>query len=131
MTVSAKIKTSKPIKAKIYWQGRKKRQKLFDALERGEKHLIAELNITNSDEWQNMSAEFNSPRVGYRSFRVFVEFEHQLPSAQQILIDDFSLIEWQTPFSNKPPLLISVDDKQASYIGFEKPYQGSVTLTYH
>lgn len=131
MTVSAKIKTSKPVKAKIYWQGRKKRQKLFEALEQGEKHLIAELDITNNDEWQNMSADFNSPRVGYRSFRVFVEFEHQLPSAPQVLIDDFSLIEWQTPFSNKPPLLISVDDKQVSYIGFEKPYQGSVTLTYH
>ena len=98
------------------------------ALSQSEKHLIKEVVLnanaknykTNDLDWQDIEVDFNSPRSGYRSYRVLVEFEvvGTVKSKTQLDIDDFSLIEWQTAYSNSiAPPLFNLKSKQASFIG--------------
>jgi len=131
MTIKAKFKTNNTIKVNYYWQGRKKRQKLFDAFENGKKHLIESVELTGNDEWQNIEIDFNSPRIGYKSYRVLVEFDLLNDSNGQIDIDDFSLIEWQSAFSSKPkPDFFSIKSQQPAYIGLSKNTDKLITLKY-
>jgi len=131
MTVKAKFKTNNTVKVSYYWQGRKKRQKLFDAFENSEKHLINSVELTGIGEWQNIEVDFNSPRVGYRGYRILVDFELVNESEGQIDVDDFSLIEWQSAFSANPrPQFFSVKSQQPAYIGLNKNTDEAVMLTY-
>ena len=54
MTIKAKFKTNNKVKISYYWQGRKKRQKLFDAFKNSKKHLINSVELTGNDEWQGV-----------------------------------------------------------------------------
>jgi hypothetical protein len=131
MTIKAKFKTKNAVKVRYYWQGRKKRQKLFEAFKNSEKHLIKSVELTGKDEWQNIEVDFNSPRIGYKSYRILVDFELVSESKGQIDIDDFSLIEWQSAFSsNTMPHFFSVKSQQPAYIGLNKNTDKVVTLTY-
>jgi len=131
MTIKAKLKTNNAVKVSYYWQGRKKRQKLFDAFKNSEKHLINTVELKGDGEWQNIEVDFNSPRIGYKSYRVLVEFELLNDSEGQINIDDFSLIEWQSAFSSSPqPQLFSIKSQQPAYIGFNKNTDKVITLKY-
>jgi poly-gamma-glutamate capsule biosynthesis protein CapA/YwtB (metallophosphatase superfamily) len=145
MTIKTKLKSKNDVKVSFYWQGRKKRQKLFDAFKNSEKHLIKTLNINNDDKWQNIEVNFNSPRIGYKSYRVLVEFEllssskgpgddkgeDKSDNIGKIDIDDFSVIEWQSAFSNTiTPQQSNLDVSQASFIGIDLKGEYSVVLTY-
>ncbi|MCJ8273549.1 MAG: CapA family protein, partial [Psychrosphaera sp.] len=134
MTIKARIKTGQKVRARFYWQGRKNRQKLMAALQNGEKHLIATKEVNSDADWQSVEVDFNSPRVGFRGYRILVEFELlegtlNTPSSQ-IDIDDFALIEWQTAYSARPePALLSDKSRVVTYIGLDKPSVEPLTLT--
>ncbi len=131
MTIKANFKSNKVVKASFYWQGRKTRQKLFDAFENSEKHLIKTVQLNGDDNWQALELGFNSPRIGYKSYRVLVEFELENGERAQVDIDDFSLIEWQTAYSNKPtPALFTIKSKQAAFIGLNKHTSNAIKLSF-
>ena len=130
MTISANVKTTDHMKMRFYWQGRKKSQKFFEARTEGKKHLISTLSLTAADNWQPIAVSFNSPRIGYRSFRVFVEIETTNSEKTTLYLDDFAVIEWQTAFSHDPsPLFINSESKQAAYIGVNTAAATSVKIT--
>jgi hypothetical protein len=130
-TIDASLQINAPVKATFYWQGRKKRQKLFDALNNSPKHKIKTVTLTASEQWQNIKIDFNSPRVGYRSYRVLVEFENLSNELTQINIDDFSLIEWQSAFSaNEQPTKLNNISQEATFIEFNKTPSQAVTIKY-
>ena len=131
MTIKAKFKTDNKVKINYYWQGRKTRQKLFDAFANSEKHLISSVELAGNNEWQNIEVDFNSPRIGYKSYRVLVEIELLSGSKGKINIDDFSLIEWQTAFSTKSkPDYFSIKSQQSTYIGLNKNTNKAITLEF-
>jgi len=131
ITIKAMLKSKNVVKATFYWQGRKKRQKLFDAFNNGKKHLIKTVEINNQDNWQNIEVNFNSPRIGYKSYRVLVEFETTNGRNGAIDIDDFSVVEWQTAFSNSTtPQQSNFEVSQASFIGIDLQGKHSAVLTY-
>ena len=131
MTVKAKFKTNNTVRVNYYWQGRKKRQKLFDAFKNSKKHLIKSVELNGNNEWQNIEVDFNSPRIGYKSYRVIVDFELVSTNKGQIDIDDFSLIEWQSAFSSKAsPQLFSIKSRQPAFIGLNKKTKQAITLKY-
>lgn len=135
MTIKAKFKSSNAVKVSYYWQGRKKRQKLFDAFNNNKKHLIHSAKLTGNGEWQNVEVDFNSPRIGYKSYRILVDFElmneNKNESAGQIDIDDFSLIEWQSAFSSSAkPHFFTIKSLQPAYIGLNKSTDKVITLKY-
>lgn len=110
-------------KLNIYWQGRKTRDKMFDALQNGKKHLIQ--SVVLNGNWQEIVSEFNTPRVGYRSIRILLEFE----STEETYIDDLALIEWRTPWLNwqQAPNYHN-GAGQSNFIGFESPLTTNVEL---
>lgn len=129
MTVKANLKTSTALNVNVYWQGRKNRQSFTEALAQGEKHLIASLNLQANEQWQPLEVEFNSPRIGYRSYRVLIEFELADGSKSQVDLDDFAVIEWQSAFSKqRSPKLFNLGSKQASFIGLNQSTEKTVTI---
>jgi len=135
MTIKAKFKTNNSVKVSYYWQGRKKRQKLFDAFNNSKKHLIHSAKLTGNGEWQNVEVDFNSPRIGYKSYRVLVDFElvndNKNESAGQIDVDDFSLIEWQSNFSSSAkPHFFTIKSQHPAFIGLNKKTDKAVILSY-
>ncbi|WP_185972772.1 CapA family protein [Shewanella hanedai] len=136
MTVQTRVNTVKPVTLNFYWQGRKTRQKLFDAFENSEKQLIQSINVSGKGDWQTITADFNSPRIGYKSYRVLVEI---IPKAQGhqaqdsiIAFDDFSLIEWQSAYSrNTEPNGFHFGETQASVIGFNKAPSEPVVVQFN
>lgn len=120
-SVSAMVKGKG--KLNIYWQGRKTRDKMFDALQNGKKHLIQ--SVVLNGNWQEIVSEFNTPRVGYRSIRILLEFE----STEETYIDDLALIEWRTPWLNwqQAPNYHN-GAGQSNFIGFESPLTTNVEL---
>ncbi|WP_286262837.1 CapA family protein [Thalassotalea atypica] len=132
MTIKAKFKVDKGVKVNFYWQGRKTRQKLFDAFKNGKKNLIQSVTLGNSKQWQSVEIDFNSPRIGYRSYRVLAEFIAADGTQTQIDIDDFALIEWQTAYSkSEQPNFFNLNAKQASFIGLDRPVNSPIKLTLH
>jgi poly-gamma-glutamate capsule biosynthesis protein CapA/YwtB (metallophosphatase superfamily) len=131
MTIKTKFKTNNTIKVNYYWQGRKTRQKLFDAFNKGKKHLIKSVELTSNSNWQNIEVDFNSPRIGYKSYRVLVEFELVNNNNGKVDIDDFSLIEWQSAFSsNAKPNFYSINSQQPTFIGLNENTDKSIKLNY-
>ena len=115
---------------KFYWQGRKTRDKYFDALENRPKHLISKVKLSAKDSWQPVEIDFNSPRIGYRSYRVLVEVVNNLQHETTMLVDNFSVIEWQTAYQrNKQPKLFSDQAKMADFIGFNQTSEQAVNVT--
>lgn len=133
MTVALRLNASQATRVRVYWQGRKTRDKFFDALNNGKKHLIHEINVTAGNEWQAIEVPFNSPRVGYKSIRIILEFENATNDSNRVFIDDLSLIEWQSSFIpvGKLPFNNALTS-QASFIEFSRPLQSNekVNLTY-
>ena len=131
MTVTAKFKTSEAVKVNFYWQGRKKSQKLFDAFNKGKKHLIGSVDLAADAKWQHAELEFNSPRIGYKSYRVLAELVLQSGKKAQVSIDDFALIEWQSAYSRSPqPDFYNTHSRQAAYLGLERLPDAPVMLKF-
>ncbi len=134
MTMYTKVNTAKPVTLNFYWQGRKTRQKLFDAFENSEKQLIQSVNVSGKEGWQNITADFNSPRIGYKSYRVLLEIVPmtQEGTAQTLEFDELSLIEWQSAYSSKPePNGFNFGETQASVIGFSRAPSQPVVLQFN
>jgi len=122
VTIKANYQSKKAVKLHYYWQGRKKRQKLFDAFENSPKNLIETVELIGSDTWQNIEVDYNSPRIGYKSYRILVEAELLDGSTTQLDIDDFAVIEWHSAFTDNPvPPFFSLDSRQPAYLGLSKP----------
>lgn len=131
MTIKAKFKVQAPVKINFYWQGRKKRQKLFDAFKNSPKQLIDTVELSASNAWQNVEVDFNSPRIGYKSYRVLAEIELQNGATSQVNIDDFALIEWQSAFSKNPkPNFYNTLSYQAAYLGVDKAVSSPVVVKF-
>ncbi len=129
MTLKAKFKTQAAVKINFYWQGRKSRQKLFDAFKNGKKHLIGTVDLTANKQWQNVEIEFNSPRIGYKSYRVLAQAVLENGETVTLNIDDFSLIEWQTAYSKQvKPNRFNSQSAQASYLGVDRTTSQPITL---
>lgn len=131
MTIKAKFNVQSPVKINFYWQGRKKRQKLFDAFENSPKHLIGSRELSARNTWQNVELDFNSPRIGYKSYRVLAEIQLQNGTTSQVNIDDFALIEWQSAFSkNLKPNFYNTLSYQAAYLGVDKSVSAPVVIKF-
>jgi len=129
MTVKAKFNVQAPVKINFYWQGRKNRQKLFDAFDNSPKHLIGSAGLMAKQAWQNVELDFNSPRIGYRSYRVIAEIVLQSGSKSTIDIDDFALVEWQSAFSkNAQPNFYNTLSYQAAYLGIDQPVSAPIMI---
>jgi len=127
MTFTARVKVNKPVELSVYWQGRKTRQKLFDALDNGNKHLVDRVKVTPEQGWLNLDLAFNSPRVGFRSFRVLLEATGKQGS--ELLLDDVAVVEWQSAYTKQVmPVYSHSGIKQASHIGFKQLTNAKVTL---
>ena len=136
MTYKAKIlNKAKPVKVKLLYQRRKVSDKLFDAMNNNEKHLIEELIVQPGDNWQDIEIDFNSRRVGVKSYRIMLEITSLVVKNQadnnlehSVFLDDIALIDWQAHYneSGKLPrdkLLLGF----ATHIGIE-PEQSAVTF---
>jgi len=129
ITVKANYQSNKAVKLHYYWQGRKKRQKLFDAFKNSPKNLIKTVELTGQEQWQNVEVDFNSPRIGYKSYRVLVEAELVDGSTTQLNIDDFSVVEWHSAFTGNPaPQFFSLDSSQPAYIGLNQATTKAITV---
>ena len=96
---------------------------MFESLNNSKKHLIGSVDLNGN--WQEISQEFNTPRVGYRSFRVLFEFE----TKQDVFIDDIALVEWRTPYlTNDQQAHFHNGAGQATYIGFESKPKSAIEL---
>lgn len=117
VTFKADIKALKGGKVNLYWQGRKTRQKLFDAFENSPKNLIVTVDLDATSQWQPVEVDFNAPRIGYRSYRVIAEFVSE-QQAQQLVLDNFSLIQWHTAYqTNTKPMVTEDGGHMANFIG--------------
>lgn len=118
MTIKANYKIKNAVTLRYYWQGRKSKQRLFEAFKNSPKNLIKTVELAGNDQWQNVEVDFNSPRVGYKSYRILIEAQLLDGSTTQLSIDDFAVIEWHSAFTNssKPPLF-TLDSRQPAYLG--------------
>lgn len=128
MTFSARVKVNKPVELSVYWQGRKTRQKLFDALDKGKKYPVDSIKVTPEQGWVNIDFEFNSPRVGFRSFRALLEAKGA--EGTELQLDDVALVEWQSAYTKQAmPVYLHAGIKQASHIGFKQAVTGKVEIS--
>jgi poly-gamma-glutamate capsule biosynthesis protein CapA/YwtB (metallophosphatase superfamily) len=128
MTYKAKIlNKAEPVKLRLLYQRRKKNDKLFDAMNNNEKHLLEELIVQPGDNWQDIEIDFNSRRVGIKSYRIMLEVT-SLVAKQSVFLDDIALIDWQAHYNEPGKLPL---DKSllgfATHIGIE-PEQSAVTF---
>lgn len=131
MTIKAKFNVENPVTVSFFWQGRKNRQKLFDAFENSPKHLINTVELSPNNDWQSVELDFNSPRIGYKSFRVLAELKSLNGKVTTVNLDDFALIEWQSAFSKKSvPSFYNTLSYQAAYLGVNKPISKPIILTF-
>jgi len=132
-TVSFNLHAKSATNVRVYWQGRKKRDKLNEALTHGTKHLIGEYKLSGKQDWVALNTEFNTPRVGYRSIRILVEFENSGQSTHAVYVDDLSFIQWNSAFNElKVKPLNDELVNQSSFIEFNRPLtkQDGVTLSF-
>ena len=89
--------------------------------------MIKTISISDNKQWQPIEVEFNSPRIGYKSYRILAEIENTNGDVIQVNIDDFSLIEWHTAFSSlAQPSKQGNIEQQATFIGLNKSIAASI-----
>ncbi len=129
LTVKANYQSNNAVKLHYYWQGRKKRQRLFDAFKNSPKNLIKTVELAGKKQWQNVEVDYNSPRIGYKSYRILVEAELADGTTTQLNIDDFAVIEWHSAFTGNPaPQLFTIDSRQPAYIGLNQVSTSEITV---
>ena len=118
VTFKTDVIVNQDVTLNLYWQGRKTRQKLFDAFENSPKNLISSVELTANKEWQPVEIDFNSPRIGYRSYRVIAELVSKSSGKTVAHIDNFSLVQWHTAYQrSQQPILTDDGSKMVNYIG--------------
>jgi len=123
MTYQAKIlNNGQRVRAKLYMQLRGKNDKFFDALKNGRKTLLKDMIIESDVQWQNIQFDFNTPRVGYKSYRIYLELSADTTNTNtgDIYLDDISLVQWQAHYNeaNKLPADVSIRGL-ATHLGLE------------
>lgn len=122
MTVDFVINTSEQTSVRVYWQGRKKKDKLNHALNSGTKHLIKSFEVDGVNRWHKLSASFNSPRVGYRSIRFIVEISNRSINDNKVFVDDLSFIQWNTAYTSVGQVPITNElVPQSALVEFDRP----------
>lgn len=124
MSVQFNVNATLATKINVYWQGRKKRDKLNDALTKGEKHLIGHYALAGTGDWQLINTQFNTPRVGYRSIRILIEFDNVTASTSpnSVYVDDVAFIQWNSAFSSMDVKPLNNElVNQSSFIEFNRP----------
>ena len=137
MTYQAKVlNKGRPIQAKLYMQFRGKNEKFFDALKEGKKTLLKELTIEPGMSWQNIQIDFNTPRVGYVSYRLLLELSTKKldKSPDIVYLDNIALIQWQAHYNTENSL--SADTSilgLATHIGLANAtdHEQKITLQYN
>ena len=118
MTVAMRIKAQQAVTLNVYWQGRKNGQKLMEAFKNSPKQLISSHDLTDTPSWQSINVDFDSPRIGYKSYRVLIEVVNQATEQASVAIDDFALVQWHTPYQQQNvPFLLNEDSKMSDYLG--------------
>lgn len=133
MSVQLKVKVTQDTTLRVMWQGRKTRDKFFRALNERPRNEIAVIELSGKQGWQTIEVPFNSPRVGYRSLRVMAQFDNKADVQNDVFVDDFSLIEWQSAFAPiSQPVRAQHSSTQASFIAFDRQLASKeqVTLSY-
>ena len=136
MTYQARIlNRQSPVKARLYIQFRGNSEKLFDALENGKKTLLNETVINPMEDWQNYQIDFNTPRVGYRSYRLLLELTSatdDVSDDQIVHLDNIALIQWQAHYNamNKLPRDSSMPGL-ATHIGLATAQEHQQKITIH
>lgn len=129
VTFTAEVLADRDVTVNVYWQGRKTRQKLFDAFDHSPKQLIGSIDIEAKDTWQNIELDFNAPRIGYRSYRMMAEIVAKSTGKTLALIDNFSLVQWHTAFQQRQqPMTTDDGGRMANYIGFSHTSDKPVKL---
>ncbi|MBQ4852095.1 CapA family protein [Pseudoalteromonas sp. MMG012] len=102
-SLRVKLRALSNVKISAYWQGRQLKQTLQAAFMNPTTELIDSKTLAASAHWQTLRFDFNSPRVGYKSYRIKFVIESklgtQLGSSHYIDIDDIELVQWQSAFS--------------------------------
>jgi len=133
MTITFKVNVSQDTKLKVYWHGRKKKEKFFGALNNGKETLIKTIALNGQAGWQSIEVPFNSPRIGYKSIRVLAKFDNESAQASEVFVDDFALVEWQSAFTNSGQRAVNNGlTQQASFIEFSRKLtpQDEINLHY-
>ena len=99
-TATAMVKSEKPTTVVFLFQKRGTRDGLSAALENNPKTELGRMKVA-AGKWQRVAADFISPRVGARSYRILIEVVNDGSETTSTLIDDIALIEWQTPFLSR------------------------------
>ena len=83
--------------------------------------MIKTIELSVTKTWKNVEVDYNSPRIGYKSYRILVEAELVDGTTTQLDIDDFAVIEWHSAFTDNPvPPLFSLYSSQPAYLGLSK-----------
>ncbi len=99
MSYRADIKTNEDIRVKLYFQRRKTRDKLKQGFA-NDPVLLEETVLKANSNVQTMDFDFNTPRVGLRSYRVWLEISNEGASTKpEVYLDDVALIEWQAHYN--------------------------------
>jgi poly-gamma-glutamate capsule biosynthesis protein CapA/YwtB (metallophosphatase superfamily) len=97
-------RTDSPAVVTAYQQWRKKDENRLEALESGRLRMIGQQEL-NTDGWQELRFDFDSPRVTAISYRVILKVEPLDSSKDHTTwFDDIRLIEWLSPPLNDGPV---------------------------
>ncbi|TMO68905.1 CapA family protein [Pseudoalteromonas aurantia] len=97
-----KLRANINLKISAYWEGRQSKQRLQDAFINPMSELIGTHTVSPNNQWQQLRFDFDSPRLGYKSYRIkfVIEADKSFSQPKNIAIDDVELIEWHTAFSD-------------------------------
>ena len=125
---SARLKTTQPVEIRLYMQQRTRGKKLLDALSNAPKQLIASRWLSGSNNWQNLSVPFNTPRNSYNRFRLLMEIHTDGQQAPvEVFIDDAALIQWLTPYQSSN-VIDEQEQRRATHLQFESAPKEKVSL---
>lgn len=99
MSVRADLLATADVDMDVYLQIRATGQSLEDALQNGRLVRIGSQKLI-SGEAVKLDLDFDSPRTRARSIRVLIELRSGARESA-IELDNFELIEWQTPFESQ------------------------------
>jgi poly-gamma-glutamate capsule biosynthesis protein CapA/YwtB (metallophosphatase superfamily) len=121
------LNNKESVELKLFLQVRKTRESFKKALTKSDRILLSHEQIPVSKTWQPIEIEFNTPRVGYRSYRVIAEFSSM--NKQDLLIDDISLIKWKSFYSDFDQEIVDSElSILSTHLGLEKKANAKMML---
>lgn len=96
-SISAMVKAGQTVNLRFFLQRRRTRDRLQKALDENPLIELGQATV-EAGNWQEVVVDFDSPRVGTRSYRFLIEATAINGKISNVWIDDLSLVEWQTPW---------------------------------